>query len=240
MWHYGYYIENEIFWKGLYEGWEKTSLQIWTKLAEDADVIFDVGANTGIFSLIAKAVNPASDVYAFEPVDRVFEKLEKNNTINNYNIKCEKLAASNFTGEATIYDSSAEHTYSVTVNKNLYVENKNIIERKIQVKRLDEYIEEKAIKNIDLIKIDVETHEPEVLEGLGVLLEKYQPSMLIEILNDDIATTVQELIKNIDYLYFNIDEINNPKQVQSLTKSDFHNFLLCNKEKAEYLGLLKK
>ena len=29
MKHYGYQIENEIFWEGLENGWEKTSMSLW-------------------------------------------------------------------------------------------------------------------------------------------------------------------------------------------------------------------
>src|ERR1035438_2683649 len=50
MHHYGFQIENELFWNGLTGGWEKVSLGLWVKLSKNADVIIDVGANTGIRS----------------------------------------------------------------------------------------------------------------------------------------------------------------------------------------------
>src|ERR1700741_4140089 len=46
--HYGFQLENEIFWAGLTNGWEKESIGLWVKLCGNADVIFDVGANTGV------------------------------------------------------------------------------------------------------------------------------------------------------------------------------------------------
>ncbi len=48
--HYGYQIENEIFWSGLTKGWEKESINLWIKLCVDAEVVFDIGANTGVYS----------------------------------------------------------------------------------------------------------------------------------------------------------------------------------------------
>jgi FkbM family methyltransferase len=41
-------------------------------------VVFDVGANIGMFSLFVEARCPSAEVYAFEPVPEVFAKLEQN------------------------------------------------------------------------------------------------------------------------------------------------------------------
>ena len=89
-----------------------------------------------------------------------------------------------------------------------------------------------------MIKIDVERHEPEVLEGLGKYLELFQPTLLIEILNDDIAMKVDKILKGIPYLFFNINEKVGARLVHSLSKSDGYNFLLCKKEIALKLGLI--
>src|SRR5436305_6739082 len=77
MVHYGYQLENALFWepKG---GWERESLRIWSELCTQADCIVDIGANTGVFALLAKTINPKARVIAFEPVARVFQKLVKN------------------------------------------------------------------------------------------------------------------------------------------------------------------
>ena len=48
--HHGYALENEIFWEGLEGCWEKVSIELWIKLCKNADVVFDVGANNGIYS----------------------------------------------------------------------------------------------------------------------------------------------------------------------------------------------
>ena len=47
-----------------------------------SDVIFDIGANTGIFALVSGAANPKARIFAFEPVSRVFEKLKGNVALN--------------------------------------------------------------------------------------------------------------------------------------------------------------
>jgi FkbM family methyltransferase len=236
--HYGFQLENEIFWKGLNNGWEKISIGLWVKLSKNSHVILDIGANTGIYSLISQAVNSSAKVYAFEPVKRVFDKLQFNTQLNNYPIECFECAISNADGEAFIYDTPTPHVYSVAVNKNISGL-ENTIVTKIKTLKLSTFIKQNNLSKIDLIKIDVETHEPEVLEGMEDFLQLYKPTLLIEVLNDEIAFKIQKLIQNIDYLYFDIDEINLPKQVKEIKKSKFYNYLICSSGVARSLKLIK-
>lgn len=235
--HHGFEVENSIFWTGLTGGWEKVSLSLWIELVRNSDVVFDIGANTGIYSLIAKSLNPQAQVFAFEPVRRVFEKLEFNNQLNGYDINCYQSAASDSDGTATIYDTSAEHTYSVTVGKNLNSSDVPVVPTMIETVRLDTVIENVGLPKIDLIKLDVETHEAEVIEGLGKYLEEFQPTMLVEVLNDTVGRNIEALVGGIDYLYFNLDEESGTiRQVEHISKSDYYNYLICKEKTAKLLA----
>src|SRR5688572_7684910 len=236
--HYGFQLENDIFWTGLTEGWEKESIKVWMKLCEDAETILDIGANTGIYSLIAKTVNPKATVYAFEPVDRVYKKLNENIKLNNFDIKPVEKAISNENGIATIFDTTTEHTYTVTVNKNRLLADETVVETKITTITLDSFIKQNNLKKIDLIKIDVETHEPEVLEGFSEYMKVFKPSMIIEILDEETGRKVNDLVQGIGYLFFNIDEKTGIRQVEKITKSDDFNVLICTPENALKLRLI--
>lgn len=235
--HYGYQIENEIFWGGIKHGWEKESINLWIKLCEDANVVLDIGANTGVYSLLAKALNPRAKVFAFEPVARVFKKLEDNIALNHFDIVPVEKAASNFNGSAIIYDTPSEHVYSVAVNKNLTSAGTKVIETSINTTTLNSFLEENTITHVDLVKIDVETHEPEVLEGFSDFLFQCKPSILIEVLTNDVGDKIDLLFKGSGYLYFNINESGGIRQVKKITKSDYYNYLLCSEETASKLGL---
>lgn len=239
MFHHGYQLENNIFWQGI-KGWEKLTLEIWIKLSKQSNVILDIGANTGLFALLSKSLNPSAKVFAFEPVDFVFKKLEENCALNEYDIQCEQIAISNSDGKATLYIPDSEHVYSVAVNKNLNNPDVKYNEVQVETTRLATYIENNKIDHIDLIKIDVETHEPEVLEGLCPYIERFKPTLLIEILNDDIGKRVQDLISGLNYLYFDIDDSNEitPTKVDNIKKSSQWNYLVCQPEVASNLNLI--
>ena len=88
------------------------------------------------------------------------------------------------------------------------------------------------------MKIDVELHEAEVLEGMGAYLREWKPTMLIEILSDEVGQKVEILINDMGYLYFNINENGGIRQVTHIGKSDYYNYLLCSPEKASFLKLI--
>jgi FkbM family methyltransferase len=242
--HYGNEIENEIFWKGLKGGWEKKSMKLWMQLCKDAKVIIDVGANTGIYSLAAKATNPAAAVYAFEPLHRILLKLQHNNNLNHYNIKCIEKALSNTEGDHIIYENYNPHVNAATLDRHTAIAygrgqlNKETI---IKTTTLDNVIESENLPAVDLVKIDVETHEPEVIAGFKKFLPRFKPAFLVEILMDKVGEKLQQVFDSLGYLYFNIDDKNDTiRQVQSLRQSDYFNYLICTREKAVQLGLLKQ
>ena len=239
--HYGYLVENEIFWKGIYGGWEKESLKIWNELSKSARIIFDVGANTGIYSLIAKTTNPEARVYAFEPISRVYDKLLKNIELNNYDIAPYKVAISNQNGKAIIYDVPHEHQYSATLNLRSHTTLSNTVAVEVETVTLSSFIQTNRISAVDLIKIDVERHEVEVLQGFLSHLHQLRPSILIEIIDNTIADYVHKVFSGTEYLFFSINEktgITRETRIVYNRNTDAMNYLLCTSATAELLKLI--
>jgi FkbM family methyltransferase len=239
--NYGYFFENSIFWTGLTGAYEGISMSLWMKLCRDSQTIVDIGANTGIYSLVARALNPTAKIYAFEPVERVFNRMVENVKLNHYDIEMRMEAATNTDGFATVFDVDAEHEYSATLNKDFFTTHpasEGVIERKIVAKRIDTFIREEKVAHIDLMKIDVEMHEPEVLEGMVDCLKTMRPTLLIEVLSDEMGARVNALLQGRDYLFFNIDEKNAPKRVARVEKALSTNVLACSEAVARRLELL--
>jgi hypothetical protein len=112
-----------------------------------------------------------------------------------------------------------------------------VIPTQIEATKLSSYIEQNKVPRVDLIKIDVETHEEEVLQGFEPYLNSMRPTMLIEILNDSIGQRVENMLKGKNYLFFDLDEIRPPRQVEHITKSSYFNYLICSEAIAKSLKL---
>jgi FkbM family methyltransferase len=204
--HWGYMLENDLFWNGFGNGYEGTSLQIWRRLAPHAHVILDVGANTGIYALAARCLNPTATVVALEPVERVFRRLQRNVELNGGNVTVEKLAASDITGEAPIYDFSSDHELTASLHPSMSEGCGGVVEYAVATKRLDDVLSGAGLGSVDLVKIDVELSEPQVLLGMGAFLSNCKPTLLIEILNERVAREVSDITRDLGYNIFQIVE----------------------------------
>jgi len=149
------------------EVYEQLQTEIVKKEIKKGDIVLDLGANIGYFTLIfAKLVGETGKVFAFEPDPGNFSLLEKNVKINNYqNVTLIQKAVSNKTGKAKlyvwgnptgpkIYDSPASHQYI-----------------EIESISLDDYFKNYKGK-IDFIKMDIEGAEGGAIQGMTSLLQK--------------------------------------------------------------------
>jgi FkbM family methyltransferase len=226
-------MENDLFWNGFGNGYEGTSLQIWRRLAPHAHVILDVGANTGIYALVARCVNPGATVIAVEPVERVFHRLQRNIELNGGNVSVEKVAASDTTGQAVIYDRPDDHELTASLDPLMdeYCGGGGV-EYTVPTKRLDDLLSGAGLRSIDLIKIDVELFEPQVLLGMGAFLSCCKPVLLIEILNEAVAREVDDITRDLGYNIFRVVEQRGLVRVDRVEATELkeRNYLFAQEE----------
>lgn len=232
----GHQIENEIYWRGFEGSHEGKSFQLWTNLIEiyKPNVIWDIGANSGTYGLLAKAISPQSEVYFFEPIPNAIRLIHANLRANNYQGKVFEIALGDYDGKGVIYlPRGNDFPTSVTVNKNTTKEGGNFDVMNIDVHRIDTLVNEGKLQLPQLVKIDVETYEPEVLSGFGIIFP-IKCIFLIEILESKIASKLQETFSPRDYIFYNIDDRKNEfRPTENLEKSDFYNYLIIPREKHE-------
>lgn len=236
--HDGTSFHNELFWLGL-SSYEQTSLQLWCHLASRASVIVDGGANSGLYSLIAEALNRSADILAFEPEPRIYERLAANTRLSPSHIRAEKLALSEVTGYAEFYVPPDDNPVGSTLDKQAGNDPsmKRII---VKTVRLDEYLKEHQLPGADLLKLDVEGNEASALIGMGAYLDQCRPTIIAEILNDEVGTQVAEVLRDKAYQFFLIKEGEGVFPVSTLSSPPGkfgQNFLLCSGKIALELGL---
>jgi FkbM family methyltransferase len=236
--HYGYAEENELFWAGLEGCWESVSLALWRRLARNAKVVCDVGANHGVYSLVAKTVNRSAKVFAFEPVEAIFRRFRENCKLNQYDIEPIQAAVSDFDGQSVLHVPVSEHSSSASLSQE-FIQSKDARTRAqpVTVVRLDTFFRQNGVPEIHLLKIDAETAESKILRGLGSLLSA-RPSMIIEVLSDEAGREIESIVAGVGYLFFDIDEKSKPKQRDHIARSSRLNYLLCQPAAAKELGLI--
>jgi FkbM family methyltransferase len=151
-------------------------------------IIFDIGANIGIFSLSYAILFKAAQVYSFEPVPFIYETLENNLSANpdlSSRIKTFNFGLSNTSVELelSIPSKSQHQRYDAKNDLNcglfsVHGKSDNKILGKFVT--LDSFFNEQKLQGIDFMKIDVEGHEFEVLEGGKETIAQFKPIIFME------------------------------------------------------------
>src|ERR1043165_8265108 len=133
-------------------------------------VFLDVGANGGIFTVLAgKRLGPTGRVHAFEPGEAAQVLLRQNIALNELsNVAVYEGAVSNHCGSTklAVAQDMALSSLAKTEHPNQSVKEW----REVPVITLDEYVAQKGIQRVHFIKIDVEGAEKWVFEGADRLL----------------------------------------------------------------------
>jgi len=87
------------------DDFERTEREFLKKFLKPGDLFVDIGANIGLFSLIAaRAIGPSGKVFAFEPTGRIYGRLTHSVRLNAFqNISCFRLALSDRTGQQDFF-----------------------------------------------------------------------------------------------------------------------------------------
>lgn len=229
--------ENDIFWLND-KAWEPVTMKLWIGLAKNATIVFDIGANSGIFSIVAAAVNQNIQIYSFEPIARTFNCFQQNIQLNGFtNIVAEQMALSDKNGEVKIYDMGDDLPLNATLSDSFHEDEPNRVSYKVKTIRLDSYINRRNIQQVDVMKIDVETYEYYVLNGMGDYLKTFCPTIIIEIFGEAQWIKVYPMLKDM-FVVFYIDEDNlKLRQVDSYDNIRLYNFLLLSENKLAQLRI---
>lgn len=171
------YLENELL--GLAE------------LAEPGAVCVDVGSAAGIYTqLLAERVGPAGRVLSVEPLAfahpgwaRVLRAYQRS-TVSRH-----RLALGERPGNATMSVPAGRHGL-VTGRSFLAVHTTGVgsnaefagqVRVDVEVQTLDGLVEQAGLTRLDFVKIDVEGGELAVLRGGRDTIDRFRPTLLVEI-----------------------------------------------------------
>lgn len=155
--------------------YEPTETELINREIRPGDVVLDIGANIGYYTLqMAKLVGSSGKVYAFEPDPTNFEILLKNISLNEYNnIVPINKAVSDKTGDALLFlneENKGDHR--------LYSSQDSRSSKKVKTISIDDYFSKKKIK-ISFIKMDIQGSEVKAFNGMKKIISQNKKLKII-------------------------------------------------------------
>ncbi len=205
-------IDRYIFLNGFYDREKITYLENQIDLSE-YDYFLDIGSNIGFYSLYFASKYKNLEIHAFEPIEENYFQIEISKKINNFKkLNIQKYALSNKKDEVTMWVTDLnkkggfaiqdEQDYENQLNVNNYNKNR-IHKRVIKSEIFDEKFkfENKKI----FIKIDVERHEFQCLNGMISLLRDSNNKIFIQI--EIIDKYKEQVLSFLEELQFRVIKI---------------------------------
>jgi len=186
---------------------EKATTDLFKRIVKKGDVVVDLGANIGYFTLLAAGiVGPSGKVFSFEPEPKNFSYLKKNIEINNYVwAKPFQKAVSDKDGKIKLYVcdyDTGHHTINRFGGIKDYSRGRLVEEKPIEIGSitLDSFFQGKE-DSLDVIKMDIEGAEALALAGMDNILKKSKKiKMFIEffpLLIKEMGSSPEEFIDKL-------------------------------------------
>lgn len=143
-------------------------------------VVVDVGANSGVYSLVAaRIVGDSGVVISLEPNPRMLAVLQRNVARNSYtNVRLRGLAAGSGCGSARFFENSGmPHSFSLVPGA------AGTSSFSVLTVDLDTLLGWEEVTRVDLIKIDAEGSEGAVLAGARQTIARHRPVIIAELIH---------------------------------------------------------
>ena len=202
----------KYLWRNHYEPF---SLKLWYKITREDKYYIDIGAHTGIYSIIGNLNKNQNQIISIEPYFLNYARLISNLRLNNISHKyCSLSAMSNCEGQDTFLIKTDSYYLSqggkITEGGNF----------KVIKRMLDNF---KFNKKIGGIKIDTEGHEFETIQGSLNTIQQFLPDIIFEI-NKVSFNNCLEILKPYKYKFYLIDEKNKKlKKINKFNDDYMHN-----------------
>lgn len=163
-----------------FQDYEKAESDMLHALIGENDVVLDIGANIGWYSISIAKTKRDVRVHAFEPIPRTYAQLSENVALNpvGKNIQLNNFGLSNKAEELTFYyyPEGSGNASSSNLSERTDVEKISCL-----VRTMDEYVEGENIV-VDFIKCDVEGAELFAFLGGAQTIARDKPIVFSEIL----------------------------------------------------------
>ncbi len=230
------HIDAQIFWQGFQEA-DRGEVILMKKLLNPDSVFIDIGANIGVFSLVAASIVKNGQIHAFEPSKRLFNNLNANIALNGFtNLKTNNLGLFSETTNKNLHHPQGvgminAGAASLFPEHQVEIDNNEV--EQISLITFDSYAEKNNLPKIDLIKMDIEGAEMNALKGAKNSLVQFKPLILMELDEDCLnraGSSFKEVLDFFGALNYEINTIDfngNITKVESIKQLRKHQNIYC-------------
>ena len=175
-------LQRQFYFFGTYF-LEEDILSCWEGIAKGAKVVLDVGANAGIYSLAAIAIQPDATVHAFEPTPEIAARLRATVKLNGLDhLYVHEAAVSSKNGAAILKRFRGDLGTNEGMNF-ISLDAADSDGESVRTVCLDQFCQDHSIDHVDLLKLDVQGHEHSALKGAEQLIRAGRVGMIFMELN---------------------------------------------------------
>ncbi len=201
-------------------------------LVSKNDCVIDVGGNRGVYTY--KLWKLGAKIEVFEPNPTCLQVL-KPWVAKKPDVNLHPVGLSNSEGSVNLHipidADGIEHDASATIEDTNFKESRDQL---VSIKTLDGY----QFQNVSFIKIDVEGHESQVIEGAQLLLKTSKPALLVEIEqrhnNQSVGEVFQQVLK-LGYSGFFLDQ-NKIIGIEKFDVSEYQSLANFEKSQGQYIN----
>jgi len=161
--------------------------------------VFDVGANVGLYGLLAAAYGDRP-VHCFEPAPDTAQAARDIAAASGLDLTVAELALGDASGTGTLYLSDSTDS-SNSLNPDFRAHSKELV---VPVETIDDYVARTGDVPA-IIKIDTETTEPQVLAGAGRVLAEHRPWLMVEVLWSLVEDRLHDVMDRYGYTYYHLN-----------------------------------
>jgi FkbM family methyltransferase len=191
------YSAAAVLYCGLYD---RDEMNFLLRYLRPEDSFLDIGANIGVYTLLAASKIKSGFIYSFEVLPKNYARLQENLKLNQFDrVKTYEVAIADFTGEISLNLAEGDSMPFITSNAN----DKTI---KVPTDTLDNLLKDRPLDNLTLAKMDIEGAEILAFQGAKkMLLEQQRPYVWILEINNAVNNfghqkqDVANLLKDYGY-----------------------------------------
>ena len=172
-------VVMDYLWHGE-DGYEPEFVETWVSWCKTPGVVLDIGAYSGLMSILAARAHPENEVHLFEPLDRVIERANVNIKLNGLGPRITQHAFAASDSEGKVEMNLFRNENTLGTGNSIYVKEglPSFGTRTIRTIAIDSYLPDIMPT---AIKVDVEGHELPCLKGMHNTITRARPNMMIEV-----------------------------------------------------------